>query len=100
MQRLIGSFSAAVLVALVAATVCADEKPAGGSTKRQAVLDLLTQLETGFNAGDAKSLAACWTEDGEFVGPAGNRINGRESIEKQFNELFAARKAPANCSST
>ena len=53
---------------------------------------MLTQLETGFNEGDAKGLAACWTENGEFVGPAGARADGREDIEKQFQEAFAAHK--------
>ncbi len=92
MQRLMGTLSA-VFLFVVATSVFADDQPAGGPTSRQAVLAVLTQLETGFNEGDAKGLAACWTENGEFVGPAGGRADGRESIEKQFAEAFAARKA-------
>ena len=119
MQRLIGALSAVLLVVIIiiaaaafaqekpapfgqgpkfsdaAATTAsagAQEKPAGGSTQRQAILALLAQLETSFNAGDAKSLAACWTETGEFVGPAGARADGREGIEKQFQAAFAAGK--------
>lgn len=92
MQRLLSSLSAVLLVVGIAEVAGAAEKPAGGSPQRQAILALLTQLETGFNEGDAKGLAACWTENGEFVGPAGARTIGRESIEKQFKESFAARK--------
>ncbi|MEI8376109.1 MAG: SgcJ/EcaC family oxidoreductase [Planctomycetota bacterium] len=92
MHRLIGTFSAIFLVIVGATTVFADEKPAAGTSERQAILALLTQLETGFNEGNAKGLAACWTENGEFVGPAGAQADGRENIEKQFKEAFAARK--------
>jgi uncharacterized protein (TIGR02246 family) len=123
MQRSIATLSAALLVVALATPLSAQEKPAekpaggdtprvkpiaaadkapvaagkpaGGDTPRQAVLAVLTQLETGYNHGDAKGLAACWTENGEFVGPAGARAEGREEIEKQFREAFAARKEAA-----
>ena len=115
MQRLIHTVSAVVL--LVAAPVFAQEKakpaggvadaprsalgspavdekakPAAGAADRPAILALLAQLETGFNEGDAKGLAACWAENGEFVGPSGARATGRENIESQFQETSAARK--------
>ncbi len=99
MQRLIGTLSAALLVAVTAASALAQEKAApaagtaeSGAAQRRAVLAVLTQLETGFNTGDAKSLAACWTENGEFVGPSGTRADGREDIQKQFQEAFAAHR--------
>ncbi len=95
MQRIISNLSAALCILAIAASAAAQVKPAvaaGGATPRQAILALLAQLETGFNEGDAKAMAACWTETGEFVGPGGLRISGRESIEKQFKEMFAARK--------
>ena len=92
MQRLIDSLSAVLLVVLFATAIRADDRPVGKITPTKGILALLTQLETGFNQGDAKSLAACWTENGEFVGPAGARVEGRENIEKQFKDVFAARK--------
>jgi uncharacterized protein (TIGR02246 family) len=103
MQRLIGTVSAFLSLA-VAATALAQgtalnkaparvaEKPAAASAERQGVLRLLTQLESSFNEGDAKGAAACWTENGDFVGPGGARAEGREAIEKQFTEALAARK--------
>jgi uncharacterized protein (TIGR02246 family) len=95
MQRLIGTLFAVLLVVLIATSVFAEEKTARGGTQKRAILALLTQLETGFNQGDAKGLAACWTENGEFVGPDGARADGRATIEKQFQEAFAARKGPS-----
>ena len=122
MQRLIGVFSVLLLIAVTAfaqetATPAAGGKDEAGSVDanpfkseekaaspggekdrsaadRPAILALLARLETGFASGDAKGLAACWTEDGEFVGPAGERADGREGLEKQFAEAFAARKTP------
>ncbi len=47
-------------------------------------------MEESFNHGDAKGLAACWAPDGEFVGPRGQRIEGREKIEAAFREFLAA----------
>jgi len=95
MQRLIDGLCAIVFVVLVATAVHAQEKPAGKPSPTKGVLALLGRLETGFSEGDAKGLAACWTESGDFVGPAGARVEGRENIEKQFSEVFAARKEPS-----
>ena len=94
------------IFAALAATLSAQENAAGTtaaktaaataarqvSPERQAILRLLAQMETSFNEGDAKGLAACWTESGEFVGPGGARADGREAIEKGFTEIFAAGK--------
>ncbi len=57
---------------------------------RQAV----AALQDGFNRGDAKGLAACWMPDGEFIGPTGRRIVGREEIEAAFHAYFAANEDP------
>ena len=103
MQRLIATLSAVLCILAIAASARPRKsRPrAGGVTPRQAILALLTQLETSFNEGDAKGLAACWTETGEFVGPGGARVRGRESIEKQFEEgLRRPQGAPASSRST
>jgi uncharacterized protein (TIGR02246 family) len=41
-----------------------------------------------FNTGDAKALAAFWTEKGEFTESTGEKSVGREAIEKEFKGLF------------
>ncbi len=55
-----------------------------------AVRKAVTTLQEAFNRADTKDLAACWMPDGEFIGPAGRRIVGREHIEAAFDEYFAA----------
>ncbi len=39
--------------------------------------------------GDAKALAASWTENGEYFSDDGTLIRGRAEIEKSYAELFA-----------
>lgn len=48
-------------------------------------------LET-FQKGDAKALAAFWTDDGEYTDLTGKRLKGRDEIEKAFTEFFTANK--------
>jgi uncharacterized protein (TIGR02246 family) len=42
-----------------------------------------------FSTGDAKGLAAFWTEDGDFVDTTGRLVRGRAAIEKDLAALFA-----------
>lgn len=42
-----------------------------------------------FDKGDAKAIAALWTEDGEFIDEAGTRTVGRAAIEQRYTEFFA-----------
>jgi uncharacterized protein (TIGR02246 family) len=58
----------------------------------QDIRKLLTEMEESFNRRDAKGLALCWTSHGDFVGQNGERVEGRENIEKGFRESFAARE--------
>jgi uncharacterized protein (TIGR02246 family) len=57
-----------------------------------AVHKRIAALEECFNRGDAKGLAALWASDGDFWGPQGERITGRNKIEAAFREFFAAHK--------
>jgi hypothetical protein len=41
-----------------------------------------------FNKGDAKAVAAFWTMNGEYAGPDGEKIRGREVIEKEYADFF------------
>jgi len=45
-----------------------------------------------FHKGEAKTLAALWTADGDYTDQRGHRIKGREAIEKLFSELFSENK--------
>jgi uncharacterized protein (TIGR02246 family) len=45
-----------------------------------------------FNKGDAKALAAFWTEKGEFTGSDGEKLVGHDAIEKELQALFDENK--------
>ncbi len=85
-----------MLTALIAAfsgvaTICAADLP-NESLQAAEVRKAISDLEKKFNDADAKELAACWAPQGEFIGPDGQRIAGRDNIEKAFAEFFATTK--------
>lgn len=46
-----------------------------------------------FNRGDAAALAALWTPEAVYTHPlSGEQVTGRENIQKQFADTFAANK--------
>ena len=45
-----------------------------------------------FNGGDAKALAAFFTEDGDMIDQDGHQIKGRKAIEEVYTKLFAESK--------
>ncbi|MBA4187806.1 MAG: hypothetical protein C0467_07285 [Planctomycetaceae bacterium] len=47
-----------------------------------------------FQKGDAKSIAALWTTEGDYVSEDGTTISGRMALEKAYTEFFA--KNPEN----
>ena len=85
-----GLLAALVLYVMTAAATAQDTTSA--AVQREPILALLTRVETAFSNADAKGLAACWTPTGEFIGPAGASAEGRENIEKLFQDAFADHK--------
>ncbi len=65
--------------------------PAKVSSDEEAIHRLIDAVEKSYNAGDAKGLAALFTEDAELVDADGNVTHGREAIEELFGTLFEAR---------
>ena len=45
-----------------------------------------------FHNGDAKAVAAFWTEDGDYTALTGHRLKGRKAIEEAFTERFSEHK--------
>jgi uncharacterized protein (TIGR02246 family) len=65
----------------------------GDNAKEEAALQKNAEaFIEAFQKGDAKALAAFWTEDGDYVDETGKHMKGREAIEKTFTELFAENK--------
>ncbi|HEY7427626.1 MAG TPA: SgcJ/EcaC family oxidoreductase [Gemmataceae bacterium] len=55
---------------------------------RKASADFIKMVEKG----DAKAVAASWTEDGEYIGDDGTTIRGRAAIEAAYAKAFARNK--------
>jgi uncharacterized protein (TIGR02246 family) len=80
----------AAAVVLISAVVSAWAVEAGQSARQHPVIgQVFAKYEKAFNAGDAKAIGALWKKDGEFVDPLNNRIVGRETIERLFEDFFS-----------
>src|SRR5204862_7169528 len=55
---------------------------------RKATADFIKAVEKG----DAKAVAASWTENGEYIGDDGTTIRGRAAIEAAYAKTFARNK--------
>jgi uncharacterized protein (TIGR02246 family) len=89
MQRLLAAMASIVLVTPLVSF--AQDAPAPKQKPEQEVRKLLGVLEDAFNRGDARAVAACWTTGGDFTGRTGQRVEGRDNIEKAFQQFFTAR---------
>lgn len=56
---------------------------------RAAIRASMDSFVKAFISRDPKSLAAHWTEEGEYRNQDGLKVHGRESLEKGFAEFFA-----------
>ena len=67
----------------------AESRRAQGRSAR-AIVDSSKAFETAFEKGDAKAVAAFWTEDGEYESETGEVFRGRAVIEAAFAAHFKA----------
>lgn len=99
-RRQIG-VTAAVCIALTVGVIVAQTRPDTSSGKapvasankerdadREAILKSGDAFSQAFEKGDAKAIAALWTDEGECHEIGGNVIQGRAAIEKAYAELF------------
>jgi len=54
----------------------------------KAIRHTAEEFTAAFNKGDAESIAALWTEDGDCIDESGKRIQGKSEIEKVYREQF------------
>ncbi len=81
---------------LSAAPAVADEatKPDKRDDDRKAITAMVESYVAAFNRGDAKALAAHWSPTGQYISRnTGERISGRDALEKDFAALFADDKS-------
>jgi uncharacterized protein (TIGR02246 family) len=78
-----------VILGLIS-TISARAVETDPSTASHPVINqVFAKYENAFNAGDAKAIGALWKSDGEFIDPLGDKIVGREAIEKLFQDFFS-----------
>ncbi len=71
--------------------IAAQPEPAGPqAAAQQAIRTLSDEFVAAFNQGDARAVAAQWALEGEYVDEAGQRFVGREAIQKEYADFFAA----------
>jgi uncharacterized protein (TIGR02246 family) len=68
------------------------EKEPSAKDKEQTAKERRAAFIAAFNKGDAKAVAAFWTEDATYVDEVGHEYNGRAAIEQLYEKVFDARK--------
>ena len=70
------------------------------SADENAIRAAVESYVDAYNRGDARAVAAQWSETGEWISPSGQRFQGRPAIEKELKNLFAENKGVPSKSST
>jgi uncharacterized protein (TIGR02246 family) len=65
------------------------EQPKGDPKDMEAIAKNGEAFIEAFHKGDAKALAAFWTEDGDFTDQTGRHVKGRAALEKAFQQMFS-----------
>ncbi|QDT63178.1 YybH family protein [Calycomorphotria hydatis] len=73
------------LAAVCGLWMAAEKCPADETDAVQAGVQ---QYLDAFNGHDAAKAASFWTENAEYVGPSGDMVDGREAIQKAYEDLF------------
>ena len=83
-----------LLIGLITGTIlaprilCAEEARAPMKVNEAEIRECAKVFANAFNAGNAKAIAAQWTKDGDYTNEAGIEFNGREAIEKEYENFF------------
>jgi uncharacterized protein (TIGR02246 family) len=81
----------ALMVSLAARPALAGQAK-GDPKDKEAIQKNGEAFVAAFHKGDARAVAAFWTEDGDFTDQTGQQLKGRDAIEKAFRGLFAENK--------
>ncbi len=65
------------------------QKPRDAAADLAAIRATSQAFVAAFNKGDAKEVAALWTEDGDYIDDAGRSYAGRDAVEKGYAAHFA-----------
>ncbi len=86
-------FLAVAAVLIVAfPTYAAEKNNPGAKSDEAAIRATIESYVAAYNRGDAKAVAAHWSDSGEWISPSGQRFQGRQAIEKEMQALFSENK--------
>src|SRR5436190_807071 len=57
-----------------------------------AIFERSKAFAAAFDKGDAKAVAAFWSEDGDYTDHGGKHLKGRAAIQKAFEAFFTENK--------
>ncbi len=83
---------AAIAATLLSVWPALAKPPQGDPKDMDAIAKNAQSFIDAFQKGDAKAVAAFWTQDGDYTTQAGKNMKGREAIEKAFAGFFAENK--------
>ena len=83
---------AMVAIVVFASPLFAAEKRKPEKSDQDAIRAAIDSYVAAYNRGDAKAVAALWSDSGEWISPSGQRFQGRQAIEKEMQTLFTENK--------
>jgi uncharacterized protein (TIGR02246 family) len=77
---------------LIPALALSEEEATEAPPESSAIRASIKSYVEAYNQGDAKAVAAHWSDEGEWISPAGERFAGKEAIESALKTLFEESK--------
>lgn len=88
-KRLISTAGVLILLALAQGSVAGDKADAADE---KALQEQNEAFVAAFNSGDIKAVAEAYAPDADFLSAQGQRVKGRDALEKYFAKGFAESK--------
>ncbi|MGA2256988.1 MAG: SgcJ/EcaC family oxidoreductase [Thermoguttaceae bacterium] len=83
---------AMVAIVMSVSPLYAVEKGKSEKSDQDAIRAAIDSYVAAYNRGDAKAVAAFWSDSGEWISPSGQRFQGKQAIEKEMQSLFNENK--------
>ncbi len=76
-------------IVMSASPLFAAEKRKPEKSDKDAIRAAIDSYVAAYNRGDAKAVAAFWSDSGEWISPSGQRLQGKQAIEKEMRAMFS-----------
>jgi uncharacterized protein (TIGR02246 family) len=84
--------AALALVLMLTSPLFAGEQKKQEKPDQDAIRATIDSYVAAYNRGDAKAVAAHWSDSGEWISPSGQRFQGKQAIEREMQALFHENK--------